>query len=194
MEFLTAVALVVGLSLAGGLLAPATIDPSELGAHPGETVALEGRIARVEPTGDLQRVRLEGNAGHAWVLARGEVPALGSRVRVIGDAAVGREGPVLWMDGDWTVLGTPERAPIGVDRAAHAAPEHAGETLAVVGLWDADAEQLTGESARLATRIRAAPPPPGATILAWGVLSYDPASAAYRLEATGWSPWSPPSA
>lgn len=190
-ELLQAIGLVAGLHLASGLMAPATLDPGDLAQHPGETVELEGRIATVQPSGEIARVRLDGERGQAWVLARGEVPPLGAHVRVTGDAATGQEGPVLWMTGAWTVLERPSRAPVGVDRLVHQAPDREGQTLSVAGRWDQGASQLSGDQARLAVTLRAAPPPPGATIVVWGVLSYTPQTASYRLDATGWTPWSP---
>lgn len=188
-EVLQAIALVAGLHAAGPLVSPPTVPAGELPGHLGERIQLEARVIDVEPGETITRVTLEDATGHVTALARGPLPPLGATVRVLGDAAAGREGPVLWIDGSFDVLDRRDRAPIPLAQLLSEAPDRAGETLAVVGTWDADGRHLEGDAGTLPVRVQTAQPPDEGRILAWGELRYDAATAGYRFDAVGWERW-----
>lgn len=191
LELLQAVGLVASLHLAGPLVAPTQLAPSQLAEHLGQRVALEGRVADVQIGEEVHEVTLARDGETVRVLSRAPPPPLGARVEVVGDAASGKHGPVLWTDGPWTILSSPDREPRSVDRVAREAPELAGSTVAVVGRWDPDREVLVGDEARLEVRLLAGEPT-DEEIVAWGVLDYRAERATYRLDATGWEPWTGP--
>lgn len=188
LEVLQALALVAALHASQPLVAPETLTPDQLTQHVDQRVALEGRIADVDPGDTVTSVTLAHEGARATVLTRDPPPPLGASVRVTGDASPDRGGVVLWAE-TWSTRQAPDRAPLGVERAAEEAPRRAGTTVTVVGTWLEDASVLTEDGARLPVEPRTAPPPDGEEIAAWGLLAYAPEAAEYRLQAAGWSPW-----
>lgn len=190
-ELIQALILLVGLQVAGPLLDPITIGPSQVVQHLGEHVTLEGRIAAIEPGDTVTRVELADANGTTLVLTRTEPPPMGATARINGDATAGREGPLVWADGPWHVLETPDPSPVSLAQLANQAPNRAGTTVAVVATWEPDTSALIDSHARLSARLLTPAPDPGLEVTAWGLLEYEAATAAYRLDVTGWRPWSP---
>lgn len=190
LELVQAVALVAALVAAGPAVRPAVLAPGELAGHLGQTVRVAGTVVDVEPGDHVHRVTLLAEGEAATVLAREDVPPLGARAEAVGDAAADRGGAVVWAD-TWRVDESPGRAPVGVERLARQAPERAGGTVTAWGTWRADAGQLVDGGARLDVTVRAAPPPDGEPLAAWGHLAYEDETAGYRLHAVGWEPWTP---
>lgn len=188
LEVLQALALVAALHATHPLVTPEVLAPAELTQHVDQRVALEGRVADVDPGETVTRVTLAHGEARATVLTREPAPPLGASVRVTGDASPDRGGVVLWAE-TWSTLEAPDRSPVGVQRAVDQAPRRAGTTVTVVGTWHEDEQVLAEEDARLAVQPRTAPPPDGEPIAAWGLLAYAPETAEYRLQAAGWAPW-----
>lgn len=191
-ELLQAASLVASLQLAGPLVAPAELAPGTIDRHLGQTVAVEGRVVDVRVDDGIHEVVLGAPGGRTRVLSRAPPPPVGALVRVVGDAAPGQSGPVLWTDGPWEVHRGPDRAPLSLQALLARAPERAGTSVAVRGTFDANGSDLVDGDRRLPVRVLG-PQPPEAPILAWGMLHYVPDRAGYRLDATGWEPWSPSS-
>lgn len=192
-RLLQAFAIVATLHAVTPLVDPAQVGLDELDRHYGETVQLQGRVAEIDPAGEVVRVALVDGDAEANVLTRGRPPDLGARVAVRGQPSPGEQGPVVWSQGRIETLAAPGgRDHVPVDQALHQAPRLAGAPLAVVGTWPEDGSALLGEDGRLPVDAAGLAPDPG-RVLVWGVLAYQEGQARYELEATGWRPWTLPS-
>lgn len=185
-----ALALVALLQAVGPLVEPPEASPGRLAGHYGETVQLSGRVRSVEPGDEVTRVEVAAGGSSATVLTRARPPPLGARVEVRGQASPGREGPVLWAEGELAAEADPE-GPVDLARARKHAPRWAGAPLAVAGSWPENGSALVGPGGRLPVEAVGIQPRPGPVVL-WGRLAYEAERAAYQLEATGWRPWRPP--
>lgn len=188
-QLLQATTLVAALYAAGPLVSPATIPTEQLPYHVGQSVEVRGHVVDVEPTPGAWRVTVHDPEGALLVLDRDPPPPLGAKIRVVGDATMDRDGPVLWAT-TWTVQERPNRDPIGVDALLEQAPRLEGSPVAVVGTWS-DEDRALEDDGALPVQMRAARPGDGARIVAWGLLAYVPEDAAYRLQAVGWEEWTP---
>jgi hypothetical protein len=171
------------------------VDPTQvaldgLKQRYGETVQLEGRVAEVDPSGEVVRVLVVAEDAQARVLTRGEPPPVGTEVHVRGQPSPGRTGPVVWAEGPIETRGTELGERVSVAEALHRAPRLAGAPVAVTGTYSADEDALVAHEGRLPVEGPIEPEP--GPILAWGRMSYEPGEAGYQLEATGWRPWTPP--
>lgn len=192
-RLLQAFAIVAALHAVTPMVDPAVVGLGELERHYGETVQLQGRVAEIDPAGEVLRVALVDGDTEASVLTRGPPPELGARVTVRGQPSPGEHGPVVWSEGPIETLAAPAgRDHVPVGQALREAPRLAGAPLAVVGTWPDNGSALLGDEGRLPVDPAGVTPEPG-RVLVWGVLAYQQGQARYALEATGWRPWTLPS-
>lgn len=183
-----AMALLAGLQLLGDQVAPRQLTAAEVPAHLGETIHLEGTVLDVDPGRTVHRVELQDASGITTVLLRGRPPPVGARLSLVGDPEADRDGAIVWARGPPTVLDAPSPAPRSLQDLLERAPRLIDQPVAVLASWDAANETLTGPPGQLPVRWRIAQPP-SQELLAWGLITYLPEQASYRLEIVGWRPW-----
>jgi hypothetical protein len=188
-----ALAIVALLHVLTPFVDPALVGLDELEEHYGETVQLQGRVARVDPSGEVLRLEVATDEETATVLTRGSPAPLGAHVTVRGQPTPGRSGPVVWADGPVETSQAPaHRGRVPLARALHEAPRLAPGSIAVTGSYEDQPPALHGPAGQMPVDPGPTDPEPG-PVLVWGRLVYEPAEAGYQLEATGWRPWTPPS-
>lgn len=187
-----AMALLLGLHLIGDQVTPTTLPAARIASHLGETVELEGTVLTVDPGRTVHRVELKDASGTTTVLLRGRPPPVGALISVVGNPEADDRGAIVWARGPPDILEAPSPAPRSLMGLLEDAPRLRDQPVAVVATWDPPNATLADEGARLPVRWRIAEPT-GQELLAWGLLTYRPAEAGYRLEIVGWQPWTPPS-
>lgn len=184
-----ALALVALLYTIGPHVEPARVELGQIEEHYGQTVQLEGRVASVDTSGNIVRLRLLHEGEVVTVLTRERPPPLGANVTVRGQPSPDEGGPVVWAEGTIQTQAEQTISPVALAHVLEQAPRLVGQPIAVVGSWDPQPASLTGPAGRLQVDPAGIQPDEGAIVL-WGRLTYAPDRAAYQLDATGWRAWS----
>lgn len=178
---------IAGLGWAAEAMAPPTVALEDLAAWEDRAAAVEAVVTRAYAAGSgAQVLQLADGTGVAAAFWSSTLPVEGARVRA--------EGTVARHRGAWEVMVrtlevlAPPGAPVKVEDAARLAPALEGRDVVVAGAlaWPGDGDPVLrggGSALALEGPRGIIAPLVGQRVAAHGLLRYEPARAAFLLEA-----------